>query len=85
MNLSTINNLRDTKINNKNGEKGLAVIDIGNFQIPALADAITVEYPSNTVEVYNYRQGGLTGAILRTVTVTYVSSNKRDLLSVEVS
>jgi hypothetical protein len=84
MNASIVSNNRDAKLKNKDGQTGLGVIEIGNFQPPALSDAITVTYPSNSVEVYAYRQGGLTGVILKTVTVTYTDSSKKDLLSVEV-
>tara|TARA_R110000868_G_C10972634_1_gene770629 strand:+ start:14991 stop:15284 length:294 start_codon:yes stop_codon:yes gene_type:complete len=45
-------------------------------------DAITVEYPSAAVELYEFRIGGIAGAIDATVTVTYTGSNKKDLLNV---
>lgn len=55
------------------------------FTPPKDSDTITAEYPSNTVEIYRYRQGGLTGTILNSITVTYATSSKRDLVSVELS
>lgn len=48
---------------------------------PALANAATVEYPSATSEVIKYRSGGISGTILKTVTVTYTDSTKRDISS----
>lgn len=57
---------------------------LNNFSPSKDVDAITVEYPSGTIEIYRYRQGGISGTILNTVTVTYLASNKNDLSSVEV-
>lgn len=84
MTISTVNNNRDVKIVDKDGNRVLATIDIGSFNPPALTDAITVEYPSGTTEIYRYRQGGLAGSILKSVTVTYTTSGKQDIASVEV-
>lgn len=47
-------------------------------------DAITVDYPSATEEVYEYRVGGLAGTVVKTVTVTYTDASKVSLQSVEV-
>lgn len=71
-----------------NNEKTVPVYPIGSgnpFTPPIDSDAITVEYPSNTVEIYRYRQGGVSGTILKTVTVTYLTSNKKDLSSVVIA
>ena len=46
-------------------------------------DAVTVNYPSSTTEVYEFKTGGLSGTISATVTVVYTSSTKDDLWSVE--
>jgi len=64
---------------------GSISIDANPFAPPANADAITAAYPSNSVEVFYYRQGGDAGTILKIVTITYTNSNKKDLLKVEVS
>lgn len=42
------------------------------FQVPELADAFTRECIGNTV-VYKFRQGGLSGSILKTITLYYTS------------
>jgi len=36
----------------------------------------SVAYPNNTTDVYTYRQGGATGTIVRTVTITYTSATR---------
>ncbi len=54
----------------------------GSFQAPSQADAITVEYPNSTTEIYKYRLGGVSGTILMTLTLTYTSSTKENLSSV---
>jgi len=65
--------------------KQILLNKLNNFAPPLLADTITVEYPSTSVEIYRYREGGLTGTILDSITVTYTSASKKDLLSVEVA
>lgn len=47
-------------------------------------DAITVEYPSATTEIYRHRVGGLTGSIVKSVEVIYTNSSKNTLVSVEI-
>jgi hypothetical protein len=54
----------------------------GKLASPSSADTVTALYPSSTVEVYQYRVGGLTGSIIKTITVTYVDSTKELILSV---
>jgi hypothetical protein len=45
-------------------------------------DAITVEYPDTTTEVFKYRSGGAGGTIQATITVTYTDTTKDDISSV---
>lgn len=45
-------------------------------------DAITVTYPTSSSEAYAFRSGGVSGTVVATVTVTYTSSAKTDLLTV---
>lgn len=61
----------------------LKVGAFGPFQIPLTADAITASYPDSITEVYEYRSGGVSGTILKTVTVIYTSSSKDLISSVE--
>ena len=44
-------------------------------------DSIDTSFPSATVEVYRYYDGGLAGTLTATVTVTYTNSNKKFLSS----
>jgi hypothetical protein len=54
----------------------------GKLALPSSADTITALYPSSAVEVYQYRVGGISGSVIKTITVTYVDSTKELILSV---
>lgn len=54
---------------------------MGDF-IGQTYDYIGITYPSDTTEVYTYRDGGEAGAIVFVVTVTYEDSSKVDITSV---
>lgn len=58
---------------------------LAGFQPPALADAVTATYPSSTQEVYAYRQGGVSGTILKTITIDYVDATKELISSAVIS
>lgn len=45
-------------------------------------DAILGYQPSATVRVFEYRLGGVAGAVQATITVTYVDSTRQDIVSV---
>lgn len=64
-------------------QDAIRVLESSGFSAPSAYDAITVEYPSDTVEVYEYRTGGASGTIVMTITVTYVDDTKEQLVSVE--
>lgn len=55
------------------------------FTAPANANVVTVQYPSDNVEVYEYRKDDILGAILKTITITYTANDKCDIESVVVS
>lgn len=63
-------------------DDAIRVKPIAGSLVTELFDAITVTYPSSTVEVYAYRTGGVSGSIVATVTVTYTTSTKDVLTSV---
>lgn len=48
-------------------------------------DYIDVQQTSSTVETYVYKSGGATGSIVQTIVVTYTSSAKTDINTVEYS
>lgn len=56
----------------------------GPFSPPANADSIVRTVLSN-VETYEYKSGGISGTILKTVTVTYVDATLEELVNVVVS
>lgn len=45
----------------------------------------TVEYPSSVVEIYRFRNGGVAGTIVASLTLTYLSASKKDLVSWDTS
>ena len=61
---------------------GVYTTEASSLAMPANADTITAEYPSSSVEVYKYRQGGISGTVVRTVTVTYTDATKELISSV---
>lgn len=52
--------------------------DPNPFSVPAEADAFTREVSGNSV-IYKFRQGGLSGAVLKTVTMNYTNPPDPDL------
>jgi hypothetical protein len=56
----------------------------GPFSPPANTDYIGRSVLSN-VETFLFKQGGVSGTVLKTITVTYVASDLEELLSVQVS
>lgn len=64
------------------GDTAVRVGQFGALSSPMNTDAITVEYPSSTVEIYKFRSGGVSGTILMTLTVTYTNGSKNYISSV---
>lgn len=67
------------------GKHVVQVTPLQSFSPPPETDAISTSYPDLVTEIYQYRQGGLSGTILKTVTIIYVDATKENLLSVEVA
>lgn len=65
--------------------KQVLINELNNFSPSKDIDAITVEYPDSVTEVYRYRQGGLSGTILKSVTVSYSDDTKCELVSAAVT
>jgi hypothetical protein len=61
---------------------GMDSANLPGIQVPA-SDSIVVEYPSSTTELYTYKTGGISGTTVATITVTYTTSAKTILSSVE--
>jgi len=53
----------------------------GGIAIPTY-DYVEVTYPLATQEVYTFRDGGVSGAIVATITINYTDSTKENLLTV---
>jgi len=64
-----------------NSDRSLKVANTGDL-VKVAYDTIAATYPDLVTEVYTYKTGGLGGTTVATVTVTYASSSKIDLLSV---
>jgi hypothetical protein len=45
-------------------------------------DTITATYPSSTQEVYQTRNGGISGVVVQTATVNYTDATKNQILNV---
>lgn len=56
----------------------------GPFSPPINCDSIVRTVLSN-VETYEYKNGGIAGTLLKTVTVTYVDNTLEELVNVVVS
>lgn len=50
---------------------------------PYTHDYIAVTYPTDTTEVYTYKDGGVSGTTVATVTITYTDATKCNITSVE--
>ncbi len=55
----------------------------GGTLVPEQFDYIKATYPTTTIEVYQYYEGGSGGTLVATVTVIYVDATKDQLASVE--
>lgn len=60
-----------------------AVATVG--KLPEGANAFTVARPDTVTEVISYRTGGIAGAVVKTVTVIYTDSTKKEIASLEES
>lgn len=58
-------------------DTAIKTLDGGKFSVPKLADAFTRECVGNTVE-YKFRQGGIAGTVLKTVTLYYQTPQDPD-------
>lgn len=56
-----------------------------NTFITAPFDYLSAIYPSSTVEVYTYKNGGSTGTIVGVLTITYTDDTKNYIASVSKS
>lgn len=52
------------------------------FTPPDGADAIVASYPDELTDIFQYKQGGVSGTVLMTVTVTYTSYCRDKISSV---
>ena len=69
-------------VQDSEGNIALRTFSIGDLLSGISYDSITVAYPSDSVETYTYKTGGVSGTTVATITVTYVSSAKTQLVSV---
>lgn len=61
----------------------LPVVDkVTNSLIPDMYDYVAVTYPTTTTEKFTFRNGGDSGTIVSTITLTYTDANKTDLSTV---
>ena len=66
-------------------QSAVEVVDTGNrFAPPSRTDYIQ-RIHIGSQETFNYFEGGVSGTLLKTVVVTYTSSNLKELVSVAVT
>lgn len=63
--------------------RALEVLVTSGTVTPVVFDAITVDYPSDTIEIYTYKTGGVSGTVVAAVTVTYTDDTKEFIDTVE--
>lgn len=61
-----------------------AISSPGPFAAPAGTDTVTRSVLSN-VETYQYRIGGVSGTVLKTITITYTADDLEEMVSAVVS
>ena len=54
----------------------------GSILADVVYDAVSTAYPNDTTEVYSFFQGGLSGTLQATITITYTDNTKNDLNTV---
>lgn len=59
----------------------IRVTQIGGLMPPEGSDCVTRIGLAPTIDEFSYRQGGVSGAILGKITVTYTTSKKREIVS----
>lgn len=74
--IPSTNSIRVTDLNGGGGGSG------GGLLAGVVFDAIVASYPNSTTEVYEYKEGGVSGTVNATVTVVYVDSTKAAIVSV---
>lgn len=74
---------QDKFVETSDGETSVRVSSIGSLLDGVDYDYISIAYPSDTTEVYSYKNGGSSGDVVVTITLTYTDSGKSRLSSVE--
>lgn len=61
-------------VSGSKAEYALRMTSVEAFQVPKDADAFTVELQNSDLDVvYKFRQGGVGGTVLATITLTYAT------------
>lgn len=55
------------------------------FKPPLGTDSFTMEYPNGVTEIVKYRTGGISGTVLKTITVIYTNASKNLISSAAVT
>lgn len=81
---SSVKDRELAKFEDANGKVAVRTLNSSQFEMPPNCDAITRNV-SGTVETWEYRNGGVSGSIIKTVTVTYSEASLKNIISVVVS
>ena len=67
------------------GKHVVRVTNLGNFTPPENADSFDAQYPDAVTEIYRYFSGGLSGTLLKTVTIVFTDSTHNAIASFVVT
>lgn len=81
---SSIKDRELAKFADADGNVAVRTINSSQFEMPAECDAITRVVMGN-VEIWQYRNGGELGTIIKVVTVTYAEPALKNIISVVVT
>lgn len=80
--MAFIPNTGSTLEKNSDGKFVIRTIGSGTLTDGITYDAINITYPNSTTEIFQYYEGGLSGTLKVTITITYATSDKDDVLTV---
>lgn len=78
---------RDKFLETGAGETAVRVNAISMFSVnvPENADSFDVQYPDAVTEIYRYFLGGISGTLLKTITIIYTNAAHDGLVSFEIT
>ena len=82
-------NIDDVRLFDSEGNLVTSLNPLPVFQTDGLItedyDYISVAYPDGVTEIYSYKDGGVSGTLVATLTLVYTDSTKDNVLSITKS